>query len=92
LAAAKARLIAQGLEQKLGIDYNEKFAPVVRWSTLRAMIALSIKLGWVLNHMDVITAYFNFKLKEKSTWSSPQGSQYQGRRTKFASSTIPFMV
>lgn len=38
---------------------------MIRWSTLRALISLSIALGWEVHHMDVITAFLNGKLQEK---------------------------
>ena len=78
----KARLVARGLEQKFGIDYNETLAPVVRRSTLRAMIALSVTLGWELNHMDVITVFLNGKLKERIYMEQPPGFVVPGHEDK----------
>lgn len=49
----KARLVARGFEQQSGIN----FALVVKWSTLRSIVALSVSLGWDLEHMDIITAF-----------------------------------
>ena len=39
LNRCKARLIARGFEQQPGIDFDEIFALVVEWSTIRAMVA-----------------------------------------------------
>ena len=37
----KARLVAKGYSQQPGIDFNEKFAPVVRMETIRTVLALA---------------------------------------------------
>lgn len=36
----KARLVARGFEQKAGLDYEETFAPVIKWVTIRIVVAL----------------------------------------------------
>lgn len=45
----KSRLVARGFEH--GIDYNDTFAPVVRWSTLRTIIAIAIAVQWEIDHI-----------------------------------------
>ncbi|KAI5334690.1 hypothetical protein L3X38_024823 [Prunus dulcis] len=37
----KARLVAKGYAQKLGLDYNETYAPVVGLDTIRTLISLA---------------------------------------------------
>ena len=49
----KARLVVKGYSQRKGIDYEEVFAPVVRFETIRALIALAALKRWVIHHLDV---------------------------------------
>ena len=41
----KARFVAQGFSHIEGIDYEETFAPVARYSSIRAILALSAQMG-----------------------------------------------
>ena len=53
----KARLVAQGFSQTFGLDYDETFCPVVRFESVRTVIALAAQHGLQLHQMDVTTAY-----------------------------------
>ena len=37
----KARLVARGFEQKQGLDYQETFALVIKWVTIRSVVAVA---------------------------------------------------
>ena len=55
----KARLVAQGYSQRYGQDYDETFSPVVRFESLRTVVALAVQNGLQMHQMDVITAFLN---------------------------------
>lgn len=41
------------------MDYKETFSSVIRYATIRMMLAFSVEYGLCLKQMDVCTAYFN---------------------------------
>ena len=45
----KARFVARGFSQVEGIDYEETFAPVARYTSIRTIIALAASMGWKLH-------------------------------------------
>ena len=55
----KARFVARGFSQKEGIDYDETFAPVARYTSIKTIISLASVLGWKLHQMDVKTTFLN---------------------------------
>ena len=52
----KARFVAQGFSQKEGINYEETFAPVARYTSIRSVLALAAVMKWKIHQMDVKTA------------------------------------
>ena len=68
----KYRLVAQGFTQAPGIDYDETFAPVARFSTIRTLLATGVKRGMRIEQMDVTTAFLNGVLKENLYMAQPE--------------------
>ncbi|CAH2104888.1 unnamed protein product [Euphydryas editha] len=60
----RARLVAKGYTQKQGIDYKETFSPVLRYSSLKLLFAISVNLDLNITHLDVTTAFLNGQLNE----------------------------
>lgn len=42
------KLVAKGFTQKLGIDYNVIFSPIVKYTTIRVLLALVALNKWML--------------------------------------------
>ena len=55
----KARVVARGFEQRHGVDFQETFAPTVRWESIRLATTLAAHHGWPIYQMDVVTAFLN---------------------------------
>ncbi|KAG2957085.1 hypothetical protein PC118_g24186 [Phytophthora cactorum] len=74
----KARLVAKGFKQKYGIDYTETFSPVVKYVTLRMIIAIAKYFGWPLDQLDVVTAFLYGIMKELVFCAVPEGVDLDG--------------
>ncbi|GKA01699.1 putative RNA-directed DNA polymerase [Tanacetum coccineum] len=49
----KARFVAKGFRQQPGIDFHETFSPVVKSTTIRAILSLAVTNNWPLRQLDV---------------------------------------
>ena len=76
----KARLVANGYAQKYGIDYDEIFSPVVRFSSIRFLIAFAVQHDMLIYQMDVETAFLNGKLGEEIYMQQPEGYVKPGEK------------
>lgn len=61
----KARLVAKGCAQRPGIEFNETFAPVARFTSIRVMMAISAIKGLDLYQLDITMAYTYGELNEE---------------------------
>ncbi len=69
----KARLIARGNEKKESLHFQETFALVIKWSTIRIMIALVTHYSWKMSQMDVKITFLNNDFKEEVYVKQPKG-------------------
>lgn len=69
----KSRLVAKGYSQQPGIDYTETFAPVVKYSSVRAILSYGLSHNMIIHQMDVVTAFLNGKLEEEIYMRQPEG-------------------
>ena len=49
----------RGFSPKEGIDYEETFAPVARYTSIRSVLSLATVMKWKIHQMDVKTAFLN---------------------------------
>ena len=69
----KGCLVVKGYVQKNSIDYEETFSPVVRFSSIRALLTLAVQNDMPIHQMDVVTAFLNGKLDEEMYMQQPDG-------------------
>ena len=55
----KTRFVACGFSQVEGVDYDETFAPVARYSSIQSIVAIATKMSWRIHMMNVKTAFLN---------------------------------
>lgn len=67
----KARVVARGFEEQAEIDYFETFASVVRYNTLRIILAISAQENLEIDSIDIDTAFLNPPLKEENYMEIP---------------------
>jgi hypothetical protein len=77
----KARFVARGFSQKEGIDYEETFAPVARYTSIRAILAIAAVMKWKVHQMDVKTTFLNGVVEEEVYVEQPQGFETHDRKT-----------
>lgn len=77
----KARLVVKGCSQRPGIDYDEVYSPVVRYSTIRYLLGLAVKHDLDIDQMDAVTAFLQGKLKDEIIFmDQPEG--FEGDKKK----------
>jgi histone deacetylase 1/2 len=91
LERCKARLVAKGFHQEEGIDYTETLSTVIRPTTIRVVLTLSLSQGWSIRKLDVHNAFLHGDLKETVYMAQPP-SFVLPNRIMYVCSLSRFMV
>ncbi|KAD2805945.1 hypothetical protein E3N88_39322 [Mikania micrantha] len=77
-----ARLVVKGYAQRKGVDYNELYAPMARWDTVRSIVAVASQRNWEIFQLDVKSVFLNGELKETVYVEQPPGFIHKGEEHK----------
>lgn len=68
-----------GYSHRYGVDYEEVFAHVLRFDSIRALIALAALRGWILLHLNVKSTFLNGEIEEKIYVKQSDGFTVEGK-------------
>ena len=77
----KSRFVACGFSQKEGIDYEETFAPVAKYTSTRSVLALTAVMKWKIHQTDVKIAFLNGVVEEEVYVEKPLGFETHHKET-----------
>jgi hypothetical protein len=69
----KARFVAKGCSQRVGLDYTETFSPVIRMANLRLFLAIAAARDLELCQLDIDTLFTYAPIKEDVYIHQPLG-------------------
>jgi Reverse transcriptase (RNA-dependent DNA polymerase) len=69
----RARLVALGYSQILGVDFSKNYTPVINDITMRTMLVLKMANSWANKTIDVETAFLYGNLTEEIYMIIPNG-------------------
>ena len=70
-----------GFSQVEGVDYDETFSLVARYTSIRSMISIATEMGWKIHQMDVKTAFMNGLIQKEVYIEQPLGFEVHGRES-----------
>jgi histone deacetylase 1/2 len=69
----KARMVAKGFKERYDIDCVDTFSPVVKATTIRLVLSISVSKRWSLRQLDVKNMFLHGVLEEDLYMKPPPG-------------------
>jgi hypothetical protein len=66
--------VARGFSQRETVEYEETFAPVVRYASIRVVISIASVMRWRIRQMDVKTTFLNGIIEEEVYIEQPHNT------------------
>lgn len=76
----KARYVAKGYSQKMGVNYEETFSPTANLTSIRVLMQKAAQDNLILHQMDVKTAYLHAPLDYEIFIEQPEGFEVETRK------------
>jgi hypothetical protein len=80
-----ARLVANGKQQKFGVDYFDTFAATANMSTICTVLGMAAQQDWEIHQIDIKSTYLYASIQEEIYMHAPPGylgEDQQGKALK----------
>lgn len=77
----KVIFTAKGFSQVEGVDNEEKFSPVTRYSSIKTILTLDAHMGWKIHQKDVKIVFLNGVVEEEIYIEHLEGFETHDRET-----------
>ena len=74
----KARLNIDGSRMKHGVHYDETYAPVASWHSIRLILAMAAAYKWHTVQLDYVLAYTQAPVEREIYMECPKGFEIEG--------------
>ena len=71
--------MAKGYSQVAEVDFDEIFAPVAKFITIRCILTIAAAMDWEIHQMDEKTAFMNDVLEVVIYMDQPEGFVQKGK-------------
>jgi hypothetical protein len=78
----KARLNIDGSRMKQGQHYDQTYAPVASWNSIRTLLIMSALNNWHTRQIDYVLAYPQAPVERQIFMEIPKGFQVEGENSK----------
>ena len=85
----KARLVARGFMEKYGIDFEDVFAPVAHYNSIRTVIGIAASRNWKIYQDDMSTAFLNAVLPHTKWIKLPNGKFVEIKKALYGLKEAP---
>ena len=75
----KARLNIDGSRMKQGIHYDQSYAPVASWNSIRLLLILTAVHGWYTKQLDYVAAFPQAPVERELYMKIPKGLKLAGK-------------
>ena len=73
----KARLNIDGSRMRKGVDYDDTYAPVAKWSTIRLILSMAAVHKWHTRQLDYVLAFPQAPVERELYMEIPKGFEIQ---------------